>query len=272
MTMTRIALGLRYNGAAYHGWQVQRGLPTVQRALESALSSVADHSVTVTCAGRTDRRVHATAQVVHFDTSSARSLRAWVFGANSYLPSDITVMWAQPVDSSFHARFSATQRTYRYVLYNTPVRPGIMNDAVGWWYRPLDLAAMAKASRILVGEHDFSSFRGAGCQAHSPVRTISQFKICTVGQMIVFEVSANAFLLHMVRNIVGSLIAVGDGRQTVTWLSDVLAAKDRGAASVTFCPSGLYLVAVEYPARYNLPAMSIGPFFVPEQLDEPISS
>lgn len=263
MNHKRIALCLRYDGSQYHGWQVQKGLVTVQSKLEHALSSVANHPIHVYCAGRTDAGVHASAQIVHFDTDVERSEHAWVFGANSNLPHDMSVLWAREVDNSFHARFSAVSRRYRYVLYNQEVRPGILRNAVGWWYKPLDYELMQQAANVLLGEHDFSSFRGSGCQAHSPVRTIHQLEIGRVGEMLILEVKANAFLLHMVRNIAGMLVMIGSGERKLAWAEEVLAARNRQAAGITISPAGLYLVEVEYPPEFKFPAVSMGPFFLP---------
>jgi tRNA pseudouridine38-40 synthase len=261
--MQRMALALRYDGTNYHGWQVQEGLRTIQNTVEHALSAVADQPIFVTCAGRTDAGVHAEGQVIHFDTPVFRSERAWVFGANSNLPHDISVLWAQQVTEDFHARYSAQARRYRYILYNHEIRPGILRKAVGWYYRPLDEKLMQQAATHLLGEHDFSSFRGADCQAKSPVRTIYQIEIIRIRRMIVIEVQANAFLLHMVRNIVGALIAIGSGEKSPEWMKDILVARDRKQGGVTIAPQGLYLVEVTYPADFKLPRIPLGPFFLP---------
>lgn len=259
----RIAMGIRYDGANYHGWQAQDiDIPTLQARVEHALTRVANHPVNVVCAGRTDAGVHASQQVIHFDTEADRRPDSWVFGTNSNLPNDISAMWAVPVESDFHARFSATSRRYRYVMYNYSVRPGIMRNAVGWYYKELDIALMQKAAMHFIGEHDFTSFRGAGCQANSPVRTITEFAISRREHLIVFDIQANAFLLHMVRNMVGSLTAVGAGLQDPDWIKTVLDARDRSKAGVTASPTGLYLVAVDYPEVFSLPKMPLGPFFL----------
>lgn len=262
MTLHRTALCVRYDGSAYHGWQIQKGLVTLQSTLERALSSVADHPVNVICAGRTDAGVHATGQVVHFDTEAVRSDHAWQFGANSNLPADISVVWAQQVPHDFHARFSAISRRYRYVLYNSEVRPAILRQAVGWWYRELDEERMQQAANALIGTHDFSSFRGAGCQSHSPVRNILQLEVRRVRHMIIIDVLGNAFLLHMVRNIAGVLVAVGSGDRSPEWVQEVLQARDRTQAGITISPAGLYLVDVEYAADFGLPRIPLGPFFL----------
>ncbi len=261
--MQRIAVGLRYDGTGYHGWQVQEGLSTVQGTVERALSAVADHPVSVTCAGRTDAGVHATAQTIHFDTRAHRSDYSWVFGANSNLPNNISVLWAKPVSDDFHARYSARARRYRYVLYNHEIRPGILRHSVGWYYRPLDEKLMLEGAKHLLGEHDFNSFRGSDCQAKSPIRTIHQIEIFRIRRMVVVEVQANAFLLHMVRNIVGVLMAIGCGERPPLWAKEVLEARDRTKGGMTISPNGLYLVEVNYPPEFALPRMPLGPFFLP---------
>ncbi len=260
--MLRLALGVAYQGAKYHGWQIQDELLTVQAALQSAVSNVANHPVTITCAGRTDAGVHATSQVVHFDTYAARTPRSWVFGANSNLPSDISVQWAKVVNDSFHARYSALRRRYRYVIYNHVVRPAILGDSVSWFYRPLDEKRMALAAEAFLGEHDFSSFRGTGCQSKTAIRRIDKLEVTRRGRLLVIDIQANAFLLHMVRNIVGVLMAIGDGHQPVSWAKQVLVAKDRRAGGVTAMPQGLYLVEVAYPSEFQLPKAPLGPFFL----------
>lgn len=261
-THQRIALGLRYEGSRYHGWQIQKDCISIQALVERALSAVADHPVTVICAGRTDAGVHATHQVIHFDTHAIRSEHAWQFGANANLPADISVVWVKPVPEHFHARYSATGRRYRYIFYNHGTRPGILRQAVGWWYRPLDVERMQAAAQFLLGEHDFTSFRGAKCQAHSPVRTLYQLDVRRVRDMVILEVHGNAFLLHMVRNIAGVLVVIGAGDQDIDWAKRVLEAKDRKQAGVTITPAGLYLVDVDYPPEFDLPRPPVGPFFI----------
>jgi tRNA pseudouridine38-40 synthase len=258
----RVALGVRYDGARYHGWQSQDNLPTVQLFVEKAVGFVANHTVSVICAGRTDAGVHATSQVVHFNTDVDRLERSWLFGVNSNLPHDVSILWAKIVSNDFHARFSATARTYRYVIYNNDVRPGILRHAVGWYHRALDTEKMQTAADLLIGTHDFSAFRGAGCQAKNPVRNLQSFTVERRGNMIIVEVKANAFLLHMVRNLVGVLLSIGSGAKPVEWASEVLESKDRRQAAVTFSPNGLYLVAVDYPQLFDLPDNSNGPFFL----------
>lgn len=259
----RIALCVRYDGARYHGWQSQEGLQTVQGCLERALSYVADHPVAVTCAGRTDAGVHATGQVVHFDTYANRNDHAWVFGANSNLPSDISVGWAKHVWQDFHARYSALARRYRYIIYNHEIRPGILRSAVGWHYRLLNEQRMHEGGQYLLGEHDFSAFRGAGCESQTPIREIFDLEVTRYRRMVMIDVRANAFLLHMVRNIVGVLVAVGGGDKPAEWVKEILESRDRRHGAVTIQPNGLYLVEVKYPEECDLPTVPLGPFFLP---------
>jgi tRNA pseudouridine38-40 synthase len=254
----RIALGLEYDGSAFHGWQAQQeGLRSVQACVESALSRVADHPLRVVTAGRTDAGVHAAAQVVHFDTRARREPRAWVFGGNSHLPGDVSLLWARPVDDAFHARFSALARHYRYVILDRPSRPGLGRGRITWCYRPLDVERMAAAAAYLLGTHDFSAYRAVGCQAKSPVRTVHRLDVIRHGQRVVIAASANAFLHHMVRNIAGVLMAIGGGAREPRWAREVLEARDRNRGGVTAPPEGLYLVGVDYPSEYALPAPSL---------------
>jgi tRNA pseudouridine38-40 synthase len=253
----RIALGIEYDGSRFLGWQTQTGGGAVQDALEPALSAVADQALTVTCAGRTDRGVHARGQVVHFDTTSTRPDMAWVRGVNAMLPESVAVLWARQVPETFHARYGALSRTYRYVLLNRPVRPALEARSAGWYHGPLDLAAMQAAARHFVGEHDFSAFRSSECQARSPVRTLSRLDVAGEPDgRIVFTLRANAFLHHMVRNIVGTLVYVGKGRHPPAWAAELLAARDRTRAAPTFSAAGLCLDSVEYAPHWNLPAGS----------------
>ncbi len=254
----RLALGVEYVGTRYAGWQRQDHAPSVQAELEAALSRVADHEVQVTCAGRTDAGVHATGQVVHFDTEAERELRSWVLGANANLPNDIVVRYAQRVPDTFHARYSARSRSYRYVVLNRATRPAIEAHRLAWIITPLDVARMQEAAGALLGEHDFSAFRAAQCQAKSPVRTISSFTIERHGDRVVFRVTANAFLHHMVRNLVGTLLAVGAGEQPPGWVAEVLAGRRRAQAGITAPAGGLYLVGVGYPAEFGLPSGGVG--------------
>jgi tRNA pseudouridine38-40 synthase len=250
----RIALALEYDGSRFLGWQTQPGGGTVQDALQAALSAIAGEAVQVTCAGRTDRGVHAREQVVHFDTGVSRPDSAWVRGVNALLPDAIAVQWATTVAGEFHARYSALARTYRYVLLNRPVRPALAARHAGWYHAPLDVAAMRAAAGHLVGEHDFTAFRSSECQAKSPVRTLHALEVQACGERIDFVLRANAFLHHMVRNIVGTLIYVGNGRHAPRWTGEVLAARDRGRAAPTFAAEGLYLERVEYASQWGLPA------------------
>ncbi|MDD3353236.1 tRNA pseudouridine(38-40) synthase TruA [Zoogloea sp.] len=260
----RIALGVEYAGDAFEGWQTQPHGRTVQDALEKAMAMIALQPVKLVCAGRTDTGVHGTAQVVHFDPPVSRPLEAWVRGVNSHLPTRIGVLWAVEVDGDFHARFSAESRHYRYILLNRRVRPGLLAGRVGWAHGPLDEERMAEAAACLVGTHDFTSFRAAECQAKSPVRLIYSVKVQRQGDMVIFDFHGNAFLHHMIRNLVGSLVYVGKGRRPVEWMAEILAARNRTIAAPTFAPDGLYLCGVEYPARWPLP--NGGRIIAPPQL------
>ncbi len=261
----RVALVVEYNGAAYQGFQRQTSArSTVQGDLEKALSAIAGTNITVICAGRTDAGVHATSQIVHFDTSVDRPEKAWLLGTNTELPPAIRVRACRKMPWHFHARFSAQARTYRYLIYSSLVRPALLVDQVGWTRFPLELQPMREASALLLGEHDFTSFRAKNCQAKSPVREIQHLSLTPFGQFIVLEIKANAFLQHMVRNIVGSLIEVGRGGEPVAWLGEVLAAKERALAAATASPAGLYFVAVDYPVDLRLPPLPKGPYFLPD--------
>lgn len=257
MDLRRIALGVQYDGAPWHGWQTQPGGGTVQDALESALERFACTPLATTCAGRTDAGVHALEQVVHFDTTLERELFSWVRGVNAFLPPSIAVRWAAEVGPAtadgFHARFSATARTYHYVLYNHPVRSPLLAGRAGWVFRPLDVERMRIAAQDLLGTHDFSTFRAAECQAKSPVKTMEWVRIERQGDMVVFTLKASAFLHHMVRNIVGSLVVVGSGNQPPEWIRELLEGRDRSRAAPTFMPDGLYLARVSYDAKWVLP-------------------
>ena len=252
----RIAIGVEYDGRAFHGWEAQREGRTVQGVLDAALTRVADAPVRSVCAGRTDARVHGLAQVAHFDTQAVRSSRSWVLGTNANLPHDVSVLWACALDENFHARFSAVSRSYRYVLLNREARPAALHGRVAWECRALDADAMASAARALLGEHDFSAFRAAGCQAHNPVRVLHRLEVWREDGFVLLELRANAFLQHMVRNIAGVLIAIGCGKQPVHWAAQVLAGRDRRCAGVTAPAEGLYLIGVEYPPHFSLPCLS----------------
>ena len=254
--MGRIAAGIEYDGAAFHGWQRQPHASSVQEVVEAALGSVADSPVELTCAGRTDAGVHARGQVVHFDTTAERSPRAWLFGANSALPSAVNLRWVQPVPDEFHARYGATQRSYRYVLLNQPTRSGLAAGRALVVYRPLDEQAMQVAAADLVGEHDFSAFRAAECQARSPVRRIDSLRVRRRDAWVVVEASANAFLHHMVRNIVGTLLAVGLGDAPTNRAREQLESRQRASGEATVAAHGLYLWQVDYPPKFGLPADS----------------
>jgi len=249
----RIAIGVEYDGSRFCGWQAQTATRTVQEAVEQALSKVADHPVRVVCAGRTDTGVHATGQVVHFDSDAPRTMRSWVLGANSNLPPDVSLLWAVETAPDFHARFSATARSYRYVILNRFTRPALLRDRVCWYHGPLDVAPMQAAARHLIGEHDFTSFRAVACQAKHPVRTVERLEVRRDGDFIHIEVTANAFLHHMVRNIAGVLLAIGAGERPAEWAEELLRVRDRTVGGVTAPPGGLYLVAVRYPERFGLP-------------------
>ena len=253
MTTTRLALGLEYDGRAFCGWQTQPSGCAVQDAAERALAGIAGTPVATICAGRTDTGVHALAQVIHFDPAVERPESAWVRGGNALLPPGVVFLWARPVAADFHARFSALRRRYRYVLLNRPVRPATEAGRVGWFHLPLDVERMQAAAARLVGEHDFSAFRSSECQAKSPVRVMHEVRIERHGEYVVFEFCANAFLHHMVRNLVGTLVYVGKGRQDPEWVSALLAARDRTRAAPTFDAAGLYLAGVEYDPAFALP-------------------
>ncbi|NYT85877.1 tRNA pseudouridine(38-40) synthase TruA [Pollutimonas harenae] len=252
--MPRMALGLAYDGSFWQGWQTQPGGLTVQDKVESALARFLDQPVSTICAGRTDTGVHALEQVVHLDTQADRRLESWVRGLNALLPDSIAVQWAKPVSDSFHARFSAISRSYIYIVRNTRVRSPLMHGRVGWVYHSLRLAPMRDAARRLIGEHDFSSFRSSQCQAASPVRTMQEVSIEQYGDFYLFKFRANAFLHHMIRNLMGALLYVGQGKQEPDWMDELLAQRDRRRAAPTFSPAGLYLSGVEYPDEHGLPS------------------
>src|SRR5690242_8321525 len=246
--MVRIAVGIEYEGSAYAGWQAQPSVPTLQGVLERALGRVAAEPVGLTCAGRTDAGVHASGQVAHFDTHAVRSLRGWVLGANSELPRDVSVAWAMPVPGHFHARYCAEARTYRYLIANRLARPALLCGRAAWIHRPLDEARMREAAQSLLGEHDFSAFRAAECQAKSPIRRMERLEVERHGEFVTIEATANAFLHHMARNIAGLLIAIGRGDAPVEFAHQVLSGRDRTRNAATAAAAGLYLLAVRYPA------------------------
>lgn len=267
--MARIALGISYNGAGYHGWQAQQaGVPSVQHEVETALSKVAAHPVRVTCAGRTDTGVHATGQVIHFDTTAARSGKAWIMGGNAQLPADVSVAWALDVPDEFDARHSATSRRYMYVIYNARVRSALMPAMMTQEHRPLDAARMQEAAQGLLGENDFSAFRAASCQSRTPMRNVQSIRVFRQHDLVVLDISANAFLHHMVRNIAGTLLEIGSGTRPVSWVDELMAGKDRNLAAKTAAPNGLYLVQVAYPDFATIPDTASMPHLL-NSLDQP---
>jgi len=254
MTSKRIALGVEYNGSLFNGYQLQSaGTRTVQGELEKALSKVANEPIRLTCAGRTDTGVHATGQVVHFDTAVQRELKAWMLGGNTNLPRDISIHWVRQVSDDFSARFSAISRSYRYILFNRKVRSAVFQHNVSWSFELLDAVAMNTAAQILIGEHDFSALRSSQCQAKHAVREIQAIGVKREADYVILDIKANAFLHHMVRNIMGTLIVVGRGEQPIEWMQQVLQEQDRKKAGMTAQASGLYLINVEYPTEHGLP-------------------
>ncbi|MEN8213992.1 MAG: tRNA pseudouridine(38-40) synthase TruA [Pseudomonadota bacterium] len=253
----RIALGIEYNGAGFHGWQTQQqGIRSVQQTLEQAVATVANHAVRVHCAGRTDTGVHALEQVIHFDTEARRPQRAWTQGVNVNLPDDVSVLWAAQVPERFHARFSAYRRSYCYQILNRPLRSALAHRRATWIHRRLDAGLMHSAAQVLLGTHDFSSYRALGCQAKSPVRTVHHLSVERHGEFLELRIEADAFLHHMVRNIAGVLIAIGQGKAGSEWAQEVLELRDRRLGGVTAPPDGLYLERVQYPAEFQLPETS----------------
>jgi len=249
----RLALGISYNGQSYEGWQSQASGRTVQDQLEAALGKFTKQRVSTVCAGRTDAGVHALMQVVHFDTLLDRPTHSWVRGPNTFLPRNIAVQWAHPVPDKFHCRASAKSRRYRYILLESPVRPSLDDGQVGWVFKPLQMSPMLEAAQMLMGQHDFSSFRAAACQALSPVKNLQRIDISQRGNYWRFEFEANAFLHHMIRNIMGCLISIGHGKHPPAWMAEVLAARSRTMAAATFSPDGLYFLGPTYEAHWGLP-------------------
>lgn len=278
---TRWVAGVEYNGARFKGWQKQKHQPgvSIQEALESAISKVANETIDIVCAGRTDAGVHASAQVIHFDSSAIRDERSWKLGINTNLPHGVCLNWIQRApeqeveeqqsahSGQFHARYSAVARRYRYFILNKPVKPGLMHDQVTWWRRPLDEQLMHQAAQALVGEHDFTSFRAKDCQALHPIRTMKDVSVKRMNDWVIIEVCANAFLYHMVRNIAGVLLPIGEGKKPVSWCGEVLAAKDRSSAGVTAPAEGLYFVDVSYPDFPEVPVQGDGPYFYQFMVD-----
>jgi len=260
--LTRVALRLEYAGTEYHGWQAQKNsLATVQAHVERALSKVADHTVKVTCAGRTDSGVHASHQIVHFDTQACRPAKSWIFGTNAHLPDSIAVVWSASVDEGFNARFSATSRRYCYYIRNSNIRSAIADQYLTRDHRPLDAQAMHRAGQLLLGENDFSSFRASHCQSLTPMRNVMAVSVVRQHDVVIIDICANAFLHHMVRNIAGVLMDVGAGLKPEAWVGDLLAIKDRNRGSITASPNGLFLVNVSYPAGFSLPEGPSLPIF-----------
>ena len=260
--VVRFAMQVEYDGTNYSGWQRQQHSRSVQETLEASLSKVANQQVRVVCAGRTDAGVHASSQVVHFDTVAKRSAYQWMFGCNSALPADIKICWAQSVSAQFHARFSALSRSYRYIIYDRPQSPAIFSSGLTWSKRKLDADKMNQAIQLLLGEHDFSSFRASRCAAYSPVRNVLSANVKRVADFVILEITANAFLQHMVRNIAGVLLAIGSSDLSTAHIGELLALKDRTKSAPTAAPHGLYLVDVEYPPDFGLPTTVKGPSFI----------
>lgn len=262
----RFALGIEYDGSRYHGWQRQNDVISVQGEIEKALSKIVNKPTEVVCAGRTDTGVHGTNQVVHFDSPYDRGSAAWTLGMNTLMPKDIAVRWSHPVPEDFHARFSATARRYRYIIYNGMYRPAIFAKGLSFCHHPLDETLMHEAAQQLVGQHDFTSFRTVHCQAHSPLRTIIHCDVSRQGNYVIIDIKANAFLHHMVRNIAGSLMRVGRKLEEVSWISEVLYLKNRCKAGMTAPANGLYFVDVDYPESFQLPKSPLGPIFLSNEI------
>jgi tRNA pseudouridine38-40 synthase len=266
-TTRKIAIGLDFNGTHYRGWQTQQpSIASIQSTVEAALSKVANHPVLLHAAGRTDAGVHASGMVAHFETTAQRDNRSWLLGTNTNLPQDIAIRWVQPMPDEFHARFKAVARRYRYVIYNHPVRSSLLAGMVTWQHHALDLARMQAAARHLVGTHNFQSYRAVGCQSRNPVRHVHFLTLTQKGPLIVLDVQADGFLHHMVRNIVGVLMAIGQGKAEPAWAKEILDAEDRTLGGVTAPPDGLYFVDVHYPEPFVLPKEPIGPAWLGESL------
>ena len=254
MFRQRYAASIQYKGSRYYGLQNQNNLPTIAAAVEQAITHIADHLIKIQYAGRTDKGVHAISQIIHFDSCSKRNTHNWLSGINRYLPDDISLDWIKPVNQNFHARFSALTRRYIYLLYSTPVRPGLSHQMTTWTHKTLKVTNMHQAAQYLKGKHNFTSFRSQACQAKTAVRTIHNIKVHQNNKLIIIEVTANAFLHHMVRNIVGTLLEIGKNHKPVNWIQQVLTARDRTQAGATAPPEGLYLAQVTYPDSFKLPA------------------
>ena len=260
--LMRYALGVEYDGSRYFGWQRQKNVISVQQTLEQALSKIANEPIEVVCAGRTDTGVNATNQIIHFETEQVRKDVAWTLGTNTHLPKDVAVTWVKPVTEDFHARFSATARRYRYIIYNNPLRSAILSSGISFCHYPLNENLMQQAAQLIVGRHDFTSFRTVHCQSHSPIRTLYHCQVSRQGNYIIIDVKGNAFLHHMVRNIAGSLMKIGQGLKPVSWMKEVLEAKNRCVAGITAPSAGLYFVDVDYPEQFDIPKRSLGPLFL----------
>lgn len=258
----RIAAGIEYDGSQYHGWQAQKGLRTIQQVIETALSKIADCPVKIICAGRTDTGVHATNQVIHFDTLANRNIRSWIFGVNSLLPKDICIRWAKEVPETFNARFSALSRRYKYVVYNNSIRTALCRSNVTWQYQLLDTSLMHEAAQYLLGEHNFTSYRSVECQSKTPMRNIHKIDVKRSGDLAILDVVANAFLHHMIRNIMGVLLTIGVGKKSPSWSREVLEAKNRSMGAETAPPYGLYLVNVYYPKIYDIKFHNVEPLIL----------
>lgn len=255
----RVALGIEYDGSAFNGWQIQLKQRTIQCCMQQAIALVANHPVDVYAAGRTDAGVHALNQVIHFDSDALREPRSWMLGINTHLPVDIAVKWVKYVDDDFHARFSATQRSYRYLILNRLSRSAVHHNRMWWFYKPLDAEQMHRAAQLLLGKHDFSALRARECQAKSPIKTLDDIRVTRHDDCIAIDVTARSFLHHMVRNILGVLVPVGEGKQPVEWVTTVLQSQNRDQAGVTAPPEGLYLMDVAYPEHYYMPKVSAFP-------------
>jgi tRNA pseudouridine38-40 synthase len=264
----RYAAALEYDGSDFCGWQHQPHCESVQSKVEAGLTAVANEPISVVCAGRTDAHVHATQQFIHFDSTAIRDSHNWVLGGNAHFPDSVRCLWAGTVPESFHARFSAVTRTYRYVVLNVPVKPALLRKSVAWESKKLSVSAMRQAVKPLLGEHDFSSFRAAGCHSTSPWRSLYYVNVFKINEMVVFEICANAFLLHMIRIMVGVLLAIGRGEKKPEWMGQLLGLRDRTKATVTAPAEGLYLVSVSYPASFNIPELKAGPSFVGRELSK----
>ncbi|WWO97178.1 MAG: tRNA pseudouridine(38-40) synthase TruA [Candidatus Dasytiphilus stammeri] len=258
----KIAICIEYDGTRYFGWQKQHNVPTIQNAVESALTMVANHSITTVVAGRTDAGVHSLAQIIHFETIAKRRIVSWTKGVNSYLPKDIAVRWMKNVPNYFHARFSALSRHYRYVIYNHMLRPALLNSRVLHYPIPLDYECMQRAGQYLLGENDYTTFRSLNCQSRTPWRNIMNLNVSQYSSYIIVDIKANSFLQHMVRNIVGCLIEIGSGKKPAEWMLQILSGKNRTLAASTAKPEGLYLVAIDYPEYFFLPKNSLVPLFI----------